>query len=459
MENMVRIKSLHICTTADAEKTADMIQQMEATDAPMLIISPAPDDPASYLGVMLTKYHTPILSAYFQVKETETQGRFTVLRIASSGLRGFVHRTLHAIQTNDSPQPKKVVSEEFLSNDFFATATQDFGSLLDDEFASEPPKKPLSPEEQFLQEHTPAQIEEELNKRIIGQPQLTKAVADFLYYHALRQLHPELPPRPLMISGPSGSGKTEVWRVAEKLYGNIFPVKIIDGSSLTCDGWAGGNKISTHITPTIADGGIVVVDEFDKLTVPRISSSGSNVSKEMQSEFLKLIEGEYHITQNRKDTGLTSQKMGFVMVGAFEALRGKAAPKAPAAVAPIGFCPQPKAVAPAPVKEELADEDFIAYGIMPEIVGRIAAKCCTAPLSQEACLRIIRGPYSRVAVLAGVLKEYGIEEDTLVTDEEILDLLNTSRSNQTGFRWVSAQVENRMLERIRQGGLPIDKAS
>lgn len=65
-------------------------------------------------------------------------------------------------------------------------------------------------------------MEQELNKRIFGQPELTKAVADFLYYHALRQLHPELPQRPLLISGPSGSGKTEVWRVASRLYSDTL---------------------------------------------------------------------------------------------------------------------------------------------------------------------------------------------------------------------------------------------
>ena len=54
------------------------------------------------------------------------------------------------------------------------------------------------------------QMEQALNEQVIGQPALTKAVADFLYYHALRQLHPELPQRPLLIAGPSGSGKTEV---------------------------------------------------------------------------------------------------------------------------------------------------------------------------------------------------------------------------------------------------------
>lgn len=43
--------------------------------------------------------------------------------------------------------------------------------------------------EVFLLQYTPQIIEDELNARIIGQPELTRDVADFLYYHILRQVH------------------------------------------------------------------------------------------------------------------------------------------------------------------------------------------------------------------------------------------------------------------------------
>ena len=38
----------------------------------------------------------------------------------------------------------------------------------------------------FLKEYPPPRIEAELNEYIIDQPNLTKAVSDFLYYQALR---------------------------------------------------------------------------------------------------------------------------------------------------------------------------------------------------------------------------------------------------------------------------------
>ena len=44
----------------------------------------------------------------------------------------------------------------------------------------------------FLKEYPPSRIEAELNEYIIDQPNLTKAVSDFLYYQALRYKFPEL---------------------------------------------------------------------------------------------------------------------------------------------------------------------------------------------------------------------------------------------------------------------------
>ena len=47
----------------------------------------------------------------------------------------------------------------------------------------------------------------------------------------------------------------------------------------------------------------------------------------------------------------------------------------------------------------------------------------------------------------------GIDSFLTFSDEELLDLISRSRNNRTGFRWVSAQVENRILEGIRTVGV------
>lgn len=223
---------------------------------------------------------------------------------------------------------------------------------------------------------------------------------------------------------------------------------------MSCEGWSGNYKIDTYVDQQMAQGGILVVDEFDKLTRPKVSSGGSNVSMDMQAEFLKLIEGEYQITEKRKPTPYTSKKMGFVMVGAFESLRQEKEEPQEKKVASIGFCSEiPESTQKMPKSNTLTDEDFIAYGIMPEIVGRIAQRCTTNPLSDRAYMDIIRGPHSRVALLESVLLSYGAQVSDVICDEELQTLVATSKSNRTGVRWVSAQVENRLLSAIHEKGL------
>ena len=52
-----------------------------------------------------------------------------------------------------------------------------------------------------------------------------------------------------------------------------------------------------------------------------------------------------------------------------------------------------------------------------------------------------------------VLAEYDIQVDDVFSKETIMRLIKQSRTNRTGFRWVSAQIENLILESIREEGV------
>jgi len=455
MEERIIIKNVNWYAESEAEQFRQLTESMYSRNSGEMLLLPDPVEAAYYVGIVLSSHYTPILSTLYGVIETTQADPFTCIRIARNSVWGYMRtltRKMHlaklkeaAAPNQEAPQP----SDETLVN--FETL---FAPLENAEVeVSEKP--PVSPTMAFLQNKSPSQIEEELNASIIGQQELTRSVADFLYYHALRQVHPELPQRPMLIAGPSGSGKTEVWRVAQRLYGSVFSIQIIDGSSLSCDGWAGNFKISTFVNTESANGAILVVDEFDKLAKPRHTSSGDNVSLDIQAEFLKLMEGEYKIVERKKETQLTSRQMGFVLVGAFESLRTRKEKAKAKTVSSIGFCTEAPKVCDAHgfASITLTDEDFIGYGIMPEIVGRIATKCLTRPLNAQAYIDIIRGPNSRVAQIEQVLKQYGVVIEDVVSNEEICQMVTASESNKTGVRWVSAQVETRLLEAIRKGGL------
>lgn len=445
MEEKINIQSIRWYPTATSSQIAELMDAMSREDSKELLLLPDPSDPDFYRGILLSKYYTPVLSQLVGVRAAVQESRFSFLLVSRLSHRGFLSALLRKLQFQPSEEPAADTAQE---------ANDQPPSEYDPRFLDNPAAT------EFLKTKTPAQIENELNEHIIGQPALTRAVADFLYYHALRQIHPELPQRPLLIAGPSGSGKTEVWRVASRLYGSTFPIQIVDGSNMTCDGWAGNYKLDTYIDRQLVNGGILVVDEFDKLTRPKHSAHGSNVSLDMQAEFLKLIEGEYQVTEKKKQTGLTSKKMGFVLAGAFDSLRQSKEARKTRATAHIGFCTD-RTNGPNPAVQDceaLTDEDFIAYGIMPEIVGRIAAKCSTVPLTEQNYLDIIRGPHSRVALMERILKQYGADISDVISTEELREMVAATRSNRTGVRWVAAQVENRLLEAIRQQGLLHDRA-
>ena len=305
---------------------------------------------------------------------------------------------------------------------------------------------------EFLSSHTPVSITNELDEYIVGQPELTKLVGDFIYYHILRQLHPQLPPRPMLISGPSGSGKTEVWRVAKKLYSAFLNVEVIDGASITGEGWKGDNKLSSHINDQIVDGGILIVDEFDKLASPRFDSGGGNISFQVQSEFLKLLEGEYEkqIQSARSMFGaeptrkIDTSRMGVVLVGAFESIREKQNSS-------VGFSLSKDSTKV--LGTQITDEEYIKSGVIPELIGRVSMKCTTNQLSDDEYIKIIKNEHSRVALITQIMKTYNIDMSDIISEEEMRELIKSSKSNKTGVRWVSAQIENRMFEFLRENGV------
>ena len=436
MEEKILIQNLKIYPAATMEQTKDIMDQLTRSNANEIILVPDLEKEYLFQGILLEKYYTPALTNTTIVRCHQADGDFHFLTVSRTTLRAYV--AYLGKKMNPAAATQSHTTDLSAEDD-------PFDMFLD--WDTKAPKK-ADPILTFLQTYSPSRIQKELEEQVIGQQDLTCAVADFLYYHALRLQHPQLPQRPLLIAGPSGSGKTEVWRVASKLYGNLFQIQIVDGSNLSCDGWAGNYKLSSFVTPKLAEGGILVVDEFDKLAKPKYTSGGDNVALQMQSEFLKLFEGEHQVTVNKKQTDITSKKMGFVLVGAFESLRDKKTVKKSA----IGFCGSVAADSDAP-SAPFTDEDFIAYGILPELVGRIAVKCTTQPLDDTAYLNIIRSSHSRVAVIEQVLTQYGIQFSDILSQEELLALIKKSKDNRTGIRWVSAQVENRLLEAIREQGL------
>lgn len=303
----------------------------------------------------------------------------------------------------------------------------------------------------FLKEYPPSRIEAELNEYIIDQPNLTKAVSDFLYYQALRYKFPDLPSRPLLICGPSGSGKTEVWRVAKKLYSNVFHISVANSSVITSDGWAGNVKVSSFLTPTSSNS-ILVFDEFDKLASPKYSIGNVNISADIQSEFLKVIEDNEYIVKGKSNVEYIIKNLGCAFCGAFESIREE---KTQTVSQSIGFGSQPPEQ---PKYHGINRADLVEFGVLPELLGRIAVIVNTHPISEEQCLKIVRNSKSRLTVISDLLAENGIDAWKGLSDEVIVEMIKRADIGKFGFRSVLSKIETIMLQNIHENGLAIPPA-
>lgn len=297
--------------------------------------------------------------------------------------------------------------------------------------------------EKFLHTHTPASIAKELEQYVIGQPELCAATGSFLYYHIMRQVMPELSIRPMLVAGPSGCGKTEVWRVAHKLYGKLVQICIVDSSHITQDGWSGSCKL-TDIIGSVKNGSILVFDEFDKLCAPSFSAHGVNVSAEIQAEFLKLFEGELNAD------GFNSATAGYVICGAFESLRKE---KQKSKVNTIGFS---AGSGTADGNESgntlsLSEEDYIGFGMLTELVGRISSKVEINELGVNEMVQIARNEHSRVSVLLQNLLNGDVK--MILSDEQIKAAAERSQELSTGARGMLAMLEDEILGGIFATGI------
>ena len=142
--------------------------------------------------------------------------------------------------------------------------------------------KPAKP----IESMTPKDIYALIDTNVIHQEDAKKAAAMLMYNHIRGN------GRNLMMSGPTGCGKTEIWRTLSK----TFPfIEIVNGPNLTAEGYKGAYKLSEiflkYISdPDMANKLILVIDEADKVFEPSIGSAGTDYSKLIQNELLKIMD-------------------------------------------------------------------------------------------------------------------------------------------------------------------------
>lgn len=247
---------------------------------------------------------------------------------------------------------------------------------------------------------TPKKIYGYLDKHVWKQDAAKRDAAILTYNSIFREVKENA-----MFVGPTGCGKTHIWRCLQELLPDR--IEIVDGSNITADGWKGDKKWSSLLQSPIFDVGkraILVIDEADKMLVPKYSSGGENVSQSIASEGLKLMEGTVvDIKSGSFNYQIDTSLISFVLCGAFSNKAEEIARNSSIGSS-IGFGALSR-VAKA-YDRPLALQDLIEFGVMPEFMGRIHRITNLQPMTLDDYYRIVD---SGCGPVRHVQEQYGVE--------------------------------------------------
>lgn len=92
------------------------------------------------------------------------------------------------------------------------------------------------------------------------------------------------------------TGSMIIWENMSMDRKKQFPfIKIVNGPQLACDGWKGSYHMKDIFLEEPTEKAkklLVVIDEDDKLFEPMVGSGGTDFSRAIQNEFLKVMDGE-----------------------------------------------------------------------------------------------------------------------------------------------------------------------
>lgn len=281
---------------------------------------------------------------------------------------------------------------------------------------------------------TPQYIVQEVNKAIIGQEQAKSAVALAVWKQMLRANGDNFVPRTnLLLYGPSGCGKTAIIREAARIAG--LPFLAVDATGITETGYRGKN--AADIVTDLLTGfkghphvrhAIIFIDEVDKL-----SAHGADwrqaYCQGTQHALLKLVEG-MEVTVDGMTINTTD--LLFLFGGAFGRMREERK-----CAAPIGFV---RSEPSCPSVTQHTAEDFCAYGMERELMGRIGRFVPVEQLTTEQMKRILTE--SSLSAFVKYKKFFRAHKVRLKLPDELVEQLACESVAQgTGARGLDGAVE------------------
>ena len=293
----------------------------------------------------------------------------------------------------------------------------------------------------------PDQVIANIKKKVIAQDATVETIVNNIYNN---QLIIETGDEDLinsskssiLMDGPTGTGKTLIVKEVSKALS--LPMIIRSSTIYSAAGYK-GEDLSEMLTGLLkktggnlelAERGIIVLDEFDKLGGK--SDSELEMRKAVQQELLTFFSGgKFPVEYEGKTIEFDTSKLTFICLGAFTDLRERK------------------------IKEELSEdgyytiepEDYINEGILREMVGRFSLITCTRDLSKDNLVEMLKKSEISPLVQLGIMTKKAYNKELVYDDalvEKVAEVAYAANTGARALQTVTNGIRDLILTELRK---------